>query len=66
MNILKRLFARKPSLYDLRQKYLDLPGGYMTDDEIEYHLRRADKIARWVLDGPPTSRGASSPDRGHS
>lgn len=65
MNILKRLFTRKPSIYELRQKYFPAVNAvdHMTDEAIERHMRRADKIANWVLNGLPTP-GASSPDRG--
>lgn len=67
MNIFKRLFTRKPSIYELRQKFFPAVNAvdYMTDDTIEWHMRRADKIANWVLNGLPTP-GASSPNRGRS
>lgn len=61
MNIFKRLFTRKPSIYGLRQKYF---AELLSDtDDVTECMELADKIANWVLYGR-RSTGASSSNRG--
>lgn len=65
MNFFKRLFTRKPSIYDLRQKYFDkfAPKIVLDAVDVTEYMERADKIANWVLYGR-RSTDASSSNRG--
>lgn len=48
MNFLKRLFNRKPDIYELRQKYFD---EFIGDYTVTEAMNKADKVSNWIVYG---------------